>query len=76
MQVLLEHSNVSPQSRNCRKVVQAQTCFAALPLHPQLQTLRIRKRFDHIAAVNNAALLDPAIETRTIVQRQINRQAE
>jgi hypothetical protein len=41
-----------------------------------LQTLRIRKRFDHVAAVDDAALLDPAIKTRTIVQRQINRQAE
>jgi hypothetical protein len=41
-----------------------------------LQTLITRKRFDHIAAVEDAALLDPAIETRTIVQGQINRQVE
>ena len=33
-------------------------------------------RFDRIAAVDDTGLLDPAIETRPVVQRQINWQAE
>ena len=37
-------------------------------------SLPIIKRFDRIAAVDDAAPLDPAIKTRSVVQRPINRQ--
>jgi hypothetical protein len=33
-------------------------------------------RFDRIAAADDAAFLDPAIEARSIIQRQLDRQAE
>ena len=38
--------------------------------------LAIVKRFDRIAAADDAAFLDPALEARSIIQRQIDRQAE
>jgi hypothetical protein len=36
----------------------------------------IVKRFDRIAAADDVAFLDPAIEARSIIQRQIDRLAE
>jgi hypothetical protein len=39
-------------------------------------TAEASSRFDRSAALNGAALLDPAIETRSVVQWQINRQAD
>jgi hypothetical protein len=38
--------------------------------------LAILKGFDRIAAADDAAFLDPAIEARSIIQGQIDRQAE
>jgi hypothetical protein len=38
--------------------------------------LAIVKRFDRIAAADDAAFLDPAIEAWSVIQRQIDRQAE
>jgi hypothetical protein len=42
----------------------------------KLHTLAIVERFDRIAAADDAAFLNPAIEARSIIQRQIDRQAK
>jgi hypothetical protein len=39
-------------------------------------TAEASSRFDRIATAHGTALLDPAIETRSVLQWQINRQAD
>ena len=46
------------------------------PVANVLPPTKPSSRFDRIAAVDDTGLLDPAIEARPVVQRQINRQAE